>query len=98
MKSSLPSKDTVIDTGWMTASPTLSTAGAPPAGPLHRQPGAHHARAGTALLVPTSWDGEACMRVCFVHPQTSLHEVLVLLDDMARDDMARDDLARDMPV
>ena len=54
-----------------------------------------HARAGTALLVPTSWDGQACMRVCFVHPQTSLHEVLVLLDDMAHDDMARDDMAHD---
>ena len=44
-----------------------------------------HARDGSALLVPTSWDGEPCMRVCFVHPQTSLHEVLVLLDDMAHD-------------
>ena len=42
-----------------------------------------NAAAGTALIVPTRWDGEVCMRVCIVNPLTDaarLHEILL---DMA---------------
>lgn len=42
------------------------------------------AREGVALLVPTTWKDEACMRICLVNPRTRLAEVQSLLDDLAR--------------
>lgn len=41
------------------------------------------AREGVALLVPTTWKGEPCMRICLVNPRTRLDEVRSLLDDLA---------------
>jgi glutamate/tyrosine decarboxylase-like PLP-dependent enzyme len=41
------------------------------------------ARAGVALLVPTSWQGEPCLRICLVHPRTQLADLQALLDDLA---------------
>ncbi len=41
------------------------------------------ARAGVALVVPTSWKGEACLRICLVHPLTQLVDLQALLDDLA---------------
>jgi glutamate/tyrosine decarboxylase-like PLP-dependent enzyme len=42
------------------------------------------ARAGRALVVPTSWRGEPCLRVCIVNPLTTLDALVELLDDMAQ--------------
>ena len=42
-----------------------------------------HARAGTVLIVPTSWQGEPCLRACFVHPRTQLAALSPILDDLA---------------
>jgi glutamate/tyrosine decarboxylase-like PLP-dependent enzyme len=40
------------------------------------------ARAGLALVLPTTWNGERCYRVCIVNPLTT-HEMLAeILDDM----------------
>ncbi|MCU1360839.1 MAG: aspartate aminotransferase family protein, partial [Ilumatobacteraceae bacterium] len=44
-----------------------------------------HARAGIALVVPTRWHGEVCMRICIVHPDTHIEALESLLDDMAAD-------------
>jgi glutamate/tyrosine decarboxylase-like PLP-dependent enzyme len=41
------------------------------------------AKAGEALVVPTSWRGEPCMRLCFVNPRTRRDDVVRVLDDMA---------------
>jgi glutamate/tyrosine decarboxylase-like PLP-dependent enzyme len=41
------------------------------------------ARAGVALVVPTSWRGEPCLRLCIVDPRTKLADVTALLDDLA---------------
>lgn len=41
------------------------------------------AKAGRALVVPTTWRGEPCMRMCFVNPRTRLDDVRKVLDDMA---------------
>jgi glutamate/tyrosine decarboxylase-like PLP-dependent enzyme len=41
------------------------------------------AREGVALLVPTRWRGDACMRICLVHPDTRIEALEALLDDMA---------------
>lgn len=41
------------------------------------------AREGVALLVPTTWKGEPCMRICLVNPRTRLDDVRSLLDDLA---------------
>jgi glutamate/tyrosine decarboxylase-like PLP-dependent enzyme len=41
------------------------------------------AKAGTVLIVPTSWQGEVCMRVCVVNPLTELAAMVAVLDDMA---------------
>ncbi len=41
------------------------------------------ARQGVALVVPTTWHGERCLRVCIVHPQTDIAQLIALLDDMA---------------
>jgi glutamate/tyrosine decarboxylase-like PLP-dependent enzyme len=41
------------------------------------------ARAGTALIVPTSWQGEPCMRICIVNPRTTIESLSAILDDLA---------------
>lgn len=41
------------------------------------------AKEGVVLIVPTSWHGSPCLRVCFVHPQTDATRVIALLDDLA---------------
>ena len=41
------------------------------------------ARAGVALVVPTKWRGEVCMRICVIHPDTSIDALDAMLDDMA---------------
>jgi glutamate/tyrosine decarboxylase-like PLP-dependent enzyme len=44
---------------------------------------ASRARDGVALVVPTSWQGEPCFRVCIVNPRTELDHLAAVLDDMA---------------
>jgi glutamate/tyrosine decarboxylase-like PLP-dependent enzyme len=41
-----------------------------------------NARDGTALVVPTSRDGEPCLRMCIVHPGTTIEMIVPLLDDL----------------
>lgn len=41
------------------------------------------AREGVALIVPTSWKGEPCYRICVVDPRTDIAELTPLLDDIA---------------
>jgi len=41
------------------------------------------AREGVALVVPTSWKGQPCLRVCIVHPRTTIAALSALLDDLA---------------
>lgn len=41
------------------------------------------ARAGFTLIVPTSWRGERCYRVCLVNPLTTEEMLSGILDDMA---------------
>lgn len=41
------------------------------------------AREGFALVVPTTWRGERCARVCLVNPLTTDEMVGLILDDMA---------------
>ena len=41
------------------------------------------ARDGSWLVVPTTWQGEPCLRVCLVHPMTTLEMLTGLLDDLA---------------
>ena len=41
------------------------------------------AHEGTFLIVPTSWHGEACLRICVVHPRTVSAALSALLDDLA---------------
>ncbi len=38
---------------------------------------------GRFLVVPTSWRGEPCLRICIVHPRTDLAEITEILDDLA---------------
>jgi glutamate/tyrosine decarboxylase-like PLP-dependent enzyme len=40
------------------------------------------ARDGVALVVPTSWQGEPCFRVCIVNSRTELDHLVAVLDDM----------------
>ena len=40
----------------------------------------HHARIGTALIVPTRWHDELVFRLCFVNPRTDPDRVLRVLD------------------
>jgi glutamate/tyrosine decarboxylase-like PLP-dependent enzyme len=44
---------------------------------------ASRAREGIALIVPTSWRGQTCYRVCIVNPRTTPALMSGLLDDMA---------------
>ncbi len=41
------------------------------------------AHEGVALIVPTTWRSDICMRVCIVHPHTTLKMLTDLLADMA---------------
>lgn len=42
-----------------------------------------HARAGSALVVPTSWRGRTCYRICVVNPLTTIEALTTLLDDLS---------------
>jgi L-2,4-diaminobutyrate decarboxylase len=42
------------------------------------------AKAGVALVVPTSWKGSPCLRICLVNPRTQLHDLIALLDDLEK--------------
>ena len=44
------------------------------------------AKAGVALIVPTTWAGEVCLRICIVDPRTTLDQLARVLDDMAAAD------------
>ncbi len=41
------------------------------------------AREGVVLVVPTSWKGEPCLRVCVIDPRTPLDRLVAVLDDLA---------------
>jgi glutamate/tyrosine decarboxylase-like PLP-dependent enzyme len=41
------------------------------------------AKAGFTLIVPTTWQGERCYRVCVVNPLTTAEMLAEILDDMA---------------
>ena len=43
----------------------------------------HHARIGSALIVPTRWHDELVLRLCFVNPRTDPDRVLRVLDTLA---------------
>jgi glutamate/tyrosine decarboxylase-like PLP-dependent enzyme len=43
-----------------------------------------NARDGVALVVPTSRDGEPCLRMCIVHPNTTMEMLIPLLDQLSR--------------
>jgi glutamate/tyrosine decarboxylase-like PLP-dependent enzyme len=47
------------------------------------------ARDGVALVVPTSWKGEPCLRICLVNPLTRLADLQALLDDLAAPNKGR---------
>jgi glutamate/tyrosine decarboxylase-like PLP-dependent enzyme len=49
----------------------------------YRNWSASRARDGVALIVPTTYRGETCMRICIVNPRTTLDLLTPLLDDMA---------------
>jgi glutamate/tyrosine decarboxylase-like PLP-dependent enzyme len=49
----------------------------------YRQWSTRRAREGVALVVPTSWHGEMCWRICIIHPATTVQALSALLDDMA---------------
>jgi glutamate/tyrosine decarboxylase-like PLP-dependent enzyme len=49
----------------------------------YRRWSAERAASGTALIVPTTWRGEMCFRVCIVNPRTELDDLIALLEDMA---------------
>ena len=38
---------------------------------------------GRFLVVPTTWKGEPCLRICLVHPNTRVAALHELLDDLA---------------
>jgi glutamate/tyrosine decarboxylase-like PLP-dependent enzyme len=38
---------------------------------------------GRYLVVPTSWKGEPCLRICVVHPRTRPEDLTAILDDLA---------------
>ncbi len=42
------------------------------------------AREGRWLVVPTSWQGEACLRICLVNPRTAMGELTTILDDLEK--------------
>jgi glutamate/tyrosine decarboxylase-like PLP-dependent enzyme len=48
----------------------------------YRRWSASRAHDGVALVVPTSWRGEMCWRICVVNPRTTTAALCALLDDM----------------
>lgn len=40
------------------------------------------AREGRWLVVPTSWRGEPCLRICLVNPRTETAQLFAILDDL----------------
>ena len=40
------------------------------------------AREGRWLVVPTTWQGEACLRICLVNPRTDRADLFAILDDL----------------
>jgi glutamate/tyrosine decarboxylase-like PLP-dependent enzyme len=44
-----------------------------------------HAKAGSWLVVPTRWRGEAALRLCFLHPKTRERDIEHLLDSLEVD-------------
>lgn len=46
------------------------------------------AREGRYLVVPTSWKGRPCLRICLVNPTTELSALTAILDDLATFDPA----------
>lgn len=42
------------------------------------------AREGAFLVVPTSWKGAPCLRICLVNPRTEVPALFGILDDLAR--------------
>ena len=43
---------------------------------------------GLFLVVPTSWGGDPCLRICVVHPRTDIAQVTAILDDLDSDQPA----------
>ncbi len=41
------------------------------------------AREGRWLVVPTSWQGVPCLRICLVNPRTTANSLIAILDDLA---------------
>ena len=41
-----------------------------------------HAMAGTWLVLPTRWQGEPVLRLCFLHPKTDLADIRRMLDSL----------------
>jgi L-2,4-diaminobutyrate decarboxylase len=39
---------------------------------------------GTTFMVPTTWLGETVLRACFVNPRTTVPDVQLVLDSLAR--------------
>ena len=40
------------------------------------------ARAGRWLVVPTTWQGQPCLRICLVNPRTDRADLFAILDDL----------------
>ena len=40
------------------------------------------AREGAFLVVPTSWQGASCLRICLIHPRTERTALFAILDDL----------------
>lgn len=49
---------------------------------LYEEWSRQRAREGFALVVPTTWRGERCYRICVVNPLTTLDQLINLLDDI----------------
>ena len=47
---------------------------------------AKNAKDGVALVVPTKWHGQPCLRICVVNPLTQLAALIAVLDDLATDE------------
>jgi L-2,4-diaminobutyrate decarboxylase len=41
--------------------------------------------AGSAFVVPTTWDGEVVLRICIVNPLTTLDDIASIVDSLASD-------------
>ena len=45
---------------------------------------ATRAKEGFVLIVPTTWKGELCLRVCIINPKTTFTQLASILDDVER--------------